>query len=580
MLASALSSVVLAQSIPPDVSERQLQRERQLNDYLEQQRRNQEPGVRVDPKQFTLPSTEIPAKEFPCFIIDNIVLSGEGADEFTWALDKVLFPVSTDEEDATAESSTVENNTAQESLPLLGRCYGAQGINIIMRRIQNQIIQRGFITTRVVAGPQQLDTGVLRLTIVPGRIASIRFSDTTHPPKTTLAVTEGEILNLRDIEQSLENLKSLTSVATDIQIVPSEGETAQAGDSDLLIVWSQGRPWRILLSADDSGTEATGVYVSNLSIAYENLFGLNDILTIGLGQEIGDADSDEAGFDSYSVGYRLPIKNWQLALSTSNYEYLQTIGGAVQTFDYSGESQTSSLDVSRLVYRNSTSKITAGMNLWTRRSSNFIEDVEVQNQDRRTAGIDTGVYYREFMGSAVINASFVYSRGLDILGAEPAPEEGAIGGGTARPTILKTSVQLSTPFKIGYQRFQYIGQWRHQQNRDRLVTPDYFSIGNRYTVRGYNGETTVSGERGWVLKNDFNIIREDGPNYIYFGIDYGRVGGVLAQPDVKWLGGGVIGWRGDRGRLSYDFSVAWPIRQAREIQDDIYITQFAFNWQF
>jgi hemolysin activation/secretion protein len=580
MLVTALSNVAVAQSIPPDVAKRQLQRERQLNEYLEQKRRNQEPEVRVDPKQFTLPSTEIPAKESPCFIIDNIDLSGEGADKFTWALDKVLFPVSTDEEVATAESSTVENNTAEDILPLLGRCYGAQGINIIMRRIQNEIIQRGFITTRVVAGPQQLSTGRLTLTLIPGRIAAIRFSDAKHPAKTALAVTEGAVLNLRDIEQSLENLKSLSNVATDIQIVPSEGENAQAGDSDLLIVWSQGRPWRILLSSDDSGTEATGVYVGNLSLAYENLFGLNDILTLGIGQEIGGADSDEAGFDSYSLGYRLPIKNWQLALAIGNYDYLQTIGGAVQTFDYSGESQTASVDVSRLVYRNSTRKITAGMNFWSRRSSNFIEDVEIQNQRRRTAGVDTGVYYREVMGSAVINGSFVYSRGLDMLGAEPAPEESAINGGTARPTILKTSVQLSTPFKIGSQRFQYIGQWRHQQNRDRLVTPDYFSIGNRYTVRGYNGETTVSGERGWVLKNDFTIIREDGPNTMYLGLDYGRVGGVITQPDVKWLGGGVIGWRGNLGRLSYDFSVAWPIRQAREIQDDIYITQFAFNWQF
>ena len=567
-LASAQSS------IPADIAERQIQRERQLQEYLEQKRRSQEPEVRVDPKQFSLPSVAIPENESPCFVIDRIDLSGDRSDDFAWALEKVLFPV--DEGDP---SVAVVNGAAEKSA-LLGRCYGAQGINIIMRRLQNEVIKRGYITTRIVAGPQKLKTGVLALTLVPGRISSIRFSGDNHPAKTALSVTKGELLNLRDIEQSLENLKSLSSVATDIQIVPSEGEQAQPGDSDLLIVWSQGRPWKILLSADDSGTEATGVYVGNLSLAYENLFGLNDILTLGVGQEIGGADSDDAGFDSYSLGYRLPIKNWQLALSAGNYDYLQTIGGAVQSFDYSGESQTASLDLSRLVYRNSTRKITAGMNLWSRRSSSFIEDVEVQNQRRQTAGVDTGVYYREFIDSAVINASFVYSRGLDILGAEPAPEEGAINGGTARPTILKTSLQLSTPFKIGYQRFQYTGQWRHQQNRDRLVTPDYFSIGNRYTVRGYNGEATVSGERGWVIKNDFTIIREDGPNTMYLGIDYGRVGGVLTQPDVQWLGGGVIGWRGSLGSLSYDFSVAWPIRQRKQLDAEIHITQFAFNWQF
>lgn len=354
-------NMAVAQSIPADILERQIQRQRQLQEYQEQQRRQQEPDVRVDSKQFTLPSVVIPDNESPCFVIEEIKLLGDKADDFIWAVEKVLFPV-TDENEQNSPSS------------LLGRCYGIQGINILMRRIQNEIIKRGYITTRIVAGPQELKTGVLRLTLVPGYIANILFSDDKHPAKTALSVSEEKLLNLRDIEQSLENLKSLTSVGTDIQIVPSKDTNAKPGDSDLLVVWSQGKPWRVLLSADDSGSEATGKYVGNLSLAYENLFGLNDILTLGIGQEIGGADNDDAGFDSYSFGYRLPIKNWQLVLSASQYEYAQIIGGVFQSFEYSGESETFGIDLSRLVYRDNQRKITSGLKLWTRESSNFIPE--------------------------------------------------------------------------------------------------------------------------------------------------------------------------------------------------------------
>ena len=29
-----------------------------------------------------------------------------------------------------------------------------------------------------------------------------------------------------------------------------------------------------------------------------------------------------------------------------------------------------------------------------------------------------------------------------------------------------------------------------------------FSIGGRYTVRGFDGEASLMGERGWLLRND------------------------------------------------------------------------------
>lgn len=47
-----------------------------------------------------------------------------------------------------------------------GYCLGGQGINLLMSAIQNRLIDYGYITTRVLAPPQDLNSGKLQLQIL------------------------------------------------------------------------------------------------------------------------------------------------------------------------------------------------------------------------------------------------------------------------------------------------------------------------------------------------------------------------------------------------------------------------------
>ena len=129
----------------------------------------------------------IPDNETPCFTINKIELVGDSASKFKFALNKVL-----------------------DDKPILGHCLGAVGINAVMARVQNAIIAKGFITTRVLAAPQDLKTGVLQLTIIPGKVNAIRFTPDSSKRANAwnaLPMSKGDILNLRDIDQGLENFK-------------------------------------------------------------------------------------------------------------------------------------------------------------------------------------------------------------------------------------------------------------------------------------------------------------------------------------------------------------------------------------
>ena len=103
--------------------QRQQERERALR---EQQERV--PDVRLPP-----PAAEeferLPERETPCFTIDTIVLKGD-APQFEWAL-------------AAAD---------RPDDPATGRCLGSTGINRVMKRIQNAIIERGSTGAGIVWG--------------------------------------------------------------------------------------------------------------------------------------------------------------------------------------------------------------------------------------------------------------------------------------------------------------------------------------------------------------------------------------------------------------------------------------------
>jgi len=182
------------------------------------------------------PVQRIPTSESPCFRIDRVLLVGEQSESFQWAA---------------ADLSGPEGNDSP-----VGRCLGTAGVNVVLARAQQAVIARGFVTIRVLAAPQDLSTGTLSLSLVPGRVAAIRTTSDSSSTllgssallATAIPTRAGDLLNLRDIEQGLENLKRAPTAEADIQIEPSTAPNAKPGDSDLVVKYVQSKKWRVTLS--------------------------------------------------------------------------------------------------------------------------------------------------------------------------------------------------------------------------------------------------------------------------------------------------------------------------------------------
>jgi hemolysin activation/secretion protein len=184
----------------------------------------------------------------------------------------------------------------------------------------------------------------------------------------------------------------------------------------------------------------------------------------------------------------------------------------------------------------------------------------VMQQRRNNTFIEAGMTNRHYFGTAQFNGTLAYRQGLGWLGA--APETGS--GPTWRFHMASLDANLTVPFSIGKQAFRYTGTVHGQFTNDELNYLDDLTIGSRYTVRGFSGETMLAAEKGFYWRNELQMALGQSGQSVYAGIDYGHLWGPSARylPGTQ-LAGAVAGLRGGiparLGTYSYDVFVGTPI---------------------
>ena len=106
-----------------------------------------------------------------------------------------------------------------------GRCLGANELEALLGTLTRDYIERGFVTSRVYLPPQDLRTGVLRLRVVEGTIGKYELAQVGAPRESAwlrgaFPARPGELLNLRDLEQGLDQLNQLQSNHATLDLQP------------------------------------------------------------------------------------------------------------------------------------------------------------------------------------------------------------------------------------------------------------------------------------------------------------------------------------------------------------------------
>jgi hemolysin activation/secretion protein len=551
-----------AQGLPDALIREELrlqQRERVLR-----QKAEPDPNVQLDAA--AKPGVQRIPVEAPCFRIDRVEWAGLEAIGEGSAIDRALAGASAED-------------------PPWGLCIGARGFNLLAERAQDFLISRGYVTTRVLVPPQDVAGGVLRLTVMPGRIRQVRAAEGQSGLPSVQPLEPGEILNLRAMEQALENGKRVPTAIVEFRIEPSADASLGPGWSDVIVSWSQPRRWRASVTADDSGTQATGKYQGSATLSLDNPLGLNDLFYATASRDLGGADAaGPRGTRAGTVHYSLPRGWWLFSLTASTSRFHQQVAGASLRYVYSGTSASGEVRAGYMLHRDASGKTGVYARGFIRAATNHIDDTEIELQRRRVAGWEVGANHRASLHAATVDLALGWRRGTGALGSLPAPEE-ASGEGTSRFSLVTADAALAVPFRAIDVNWRAASQWRVQWNRTPLTPQDRFSIGGRYTVRGFDGEQTLLAERGVLARNELATAFGASGHEGFVWLDHGQVSGPAADRLLgRSLTGAGVGLRGGvrtrHGAMQYELFLGGPVRKPEGFRTPRTTGGFSLGWSY
>nr|WP_277405187.1 ShlB/FhaC/HecB family hemolysin secretion/activation protein [Achromobacter xylosoxidans] len=448
---------------------------------------------------------------------------------------------------------------------VLGQCVGGQGLQALQAHLMARLIDRGLITARVLVPEQSLAGGTLTLRYVPGRISGVKSDGAPGWWRTALPTWPGGEVNQRDLDQALENIRRLGGQAdASIDVAPGP----ELGDSDIIIKPGTGKRWHAYVGGDNAGMESTGKNQVNAGLTLDSPLFLYDQLSVSWNSN-ADLRNNDAGSRAASINYSIPFGYWTLFAGASKSRYRQTVAGFEEPIVYGGTSKQIEAGVSVVPYRGASYKGTAMLKFLRKRASSTLNDIDIEVQRRDVVGYEFSYGHRQYIDQMVLDL------GGGVRGTLPqfSDQPGYVYGDpdwNGRSTILTANAGLYLPFKVAGQQLAYQANWQIQHAKTPIVPADYFTIGNRYAVRGFDGQMTLAAEDGWTLRNDLSLNLGNLGQQLYTGLDAGRVGGPSAEYLAsRTLVGAVAGLRGriaipgaaNAVNASYDLSAGWPLKK-------------------
>ncbi|MCL2658192.1 MAG: ShlB/FhaC/HecB family hemolysin secretion/activation protein [Betaproteobacteria bacterium] len=515
-----------------------------------QEERTREQQQSIEPKADELhpaapltANTQLPA-ESPCFLISDLLIEGPDAWRFAWL--------------------------HASFAPFSDQCVGVQGVRQIAAALDEALITQGYATTRVSLPAQNLKDGTLRVVLHTGRIAALRMVEPGQDAKPDAAwgtwwnafpTHSGALLNIRDLEQGVEQMKRLPS-----QEVATRIEPGAEPDTSVVLIERRAASLRERLrggiTLDNSGSMNVGRTVLSAYGAFDNPLGLNDVFNIS-GNTNAERPNASHRSQSASLAYSIPFGYSTFSISASHNRFAQYVQGTTVRFLSSGDSDTAEGRWQYTAWRSASSKLGFYAALSTRRAHSYLDDVELIVQRRRTTNIEAGVNGKHLIGNGGLEYELGYRRGADWFRAQDdLPTDGA-GGITLRPRIWTFSASFNQSFRVAQIPWRYSAILRGQQTSDATSSVDQFSIGGRASVRGFDGDNVLLAESGYFVRNELATPLPQVAGIdcsAYLGADIGRVWGPSAQYLVgNKLAGMVIGTRAQWKSLQFDIALATPL---------------------
>ena len=286
---------------------------------------------------------------------------------------------------------------------LQGQCLYIADINNLLRAITNRYIQDGYVTSRAILSEQDLNDGALQIRIVEGRVEQIKAVEEAFSSRElafAFPIRPNERLNLRDIEQGIDQLSRLPSKNPTTDIEAGEG----VGGSIILVENTpRGSPFRGSVSIDNSGQGSTGETILSSTLSAENILNVNDLWSLSANTDLDGGEGAGAwgvnGFLSIPYGY------FSTSFSGGYFAYESIVPGFVGDIDNDGTSWFANASLDWLIYRDKTRKLSLSSGLGLTDNDNFVSDIRLLSSSFRLVTVSLGLDYQERLWGGLLSAS-------------------------------------------------------------------------------------------------------------------------------------------------------------------------------
>ncbi|WP_342052733.1 MULTISPECIES: ShlB/FhaC/HecB family hemolysin secretion/activation protein [unclassified Cupriavidus] len=459
-----------------------------------------------------------------------------------------------------------------------GRCLGAAELETLLASITQSFLDRGLITTRAYLrddrrGPDpEPDGRVLDIDIVAGTIERYDAEGAIWPGG-VFPAKPGDVLNLRDLEQGLEQINRLRSHRARLELRPGTAP----GQTVVVVKDEASLPVSLLTAYDNLGTTATGRNAVSAVATFEGLLGANEQISVTRRQSIfpfGGAHRSAAT----GLRAQLPLGYRTFALDVSRTDYVNTLAlprGA--RLAVSGATNTYGVGVDHVVLRDQRTRVTVSARLAVQSSRTWADDILLRVASRNLSYAEVGADVTRRIGSGVLGGRVGIAHGLSLFGTRRDP------AGLSRELPHAQFTKLT--YELGYSDRTGVlpvpgapltvsARLTGQLARSSLFGSQQFVIGGPGTVRGFL-DHSLSGDSGLLLRTEAGLpwrvqTIPGGPlvGRAYVGFDWGRVGSIARGVPGGALSGVALGvvatWRGMSVDAQLSRAVSAPSPRMRE----------------
>ena len=397
------------------------------------------------------------------------------------------------------------------SRPYIGKEVSLQDLYDMVKNLNRQYQERGYVTCRAKIPPQTIQQGIVKIELFEGRTGELAVEGNRSTRqgyiKDRLHLQPGHVDNIHSLNKDLLRFNAVN----DVQLRISMKAGKAPGTTDYEIKAKEPDKREIDLYTDNAGTKSTGYWRQGIFYTERSLSGVRDTLSLGFIRSSGN--------HSWSAQYAYPLGTQGLQLRLQyNRNSMHITGGEMEAMQVEGNSSAyGAALVQPLVV---TDKIKTEVALEYSNQKAKTDFMGIHWVDDQLKDYTLSYNVTRYGKNMVWYQKIGYTRGN---------AENIDGNDRSYDKYQLDEIYQRGLSKGKMLKLRFNGQW---SKIDYMPSAKEFYIGGAYSVRGY-AESQLGGDSGFSLSAEYSapIINPDTAWFAFF--DCGAVYGASSFDDNK-----------------------------------------------